>query len=113
VEYAPASAFRNASGGDLHLAAGSLPSIVDRGAALAAGKAGVDMDEQARTGAPDIGADERIVAAAKEGASAPADSAGGASMEPAPGGALGDAADRGTGSRRSRRSGVAAPDFSL
>ena len=118
VESAPASSFRDAPGGDLHLAAGSLPSIVDRGAVLAAGKAGVDMDEQARTGAPDIGADERIATASYEGASAPADSAGGASLEPAPleassGGELRDVTGRSLKGRKARKAGSPSAEFNL
>lgn len=69
LEYAPSSSFANAAAGDLHLASGTLSAIVDKGAALAAGKAGVDMDEQARTGTPDIGADERMSGLGKVGGS--------------------------------------------
>jgi hypothetical protein len=59
LERVPASAFAAAPAGDLHLASGFLPAIVDRAALLETGKAGTDMDGQARAGAPDIGADER------------------------------------------------------
>jgi hypothetical protein len=51
-----AGAFIDAADGDLHLTAGA--DAIDRGSALDAGKAGVDIDGEVHGDKPDIGADE-------------------------------------------------------
>ena len=55
VEGAPASAFVDAAGGDLHLAAGA--AAIDAGAP--AHGVDEDMDREVRDATPDVGADER------------------------------------------------------
>lgn len=55
---APLDHFVDANAGDLHLAPGS--AAIDAGEALTPGLVDTDLEGDARDGAPDIGADERV-----------------------------------------------------
>ncbi len=57
IEDAPLTEFVDGAHGDLHLAAGA--SAIDAGASVPAGLCDDDIDGDARTGTPDVGADER------------------------------------------------------
>jgi hypothetical protein len=58
VENAPLAWFVDAAAGDLHLAAGATGAI-DQGVAVDPGGCDEDIDGEPRTGARDVGADER------------------------------------------------------
>lgn len=59
VESASLDMFMSVADGDLHLTAGATDAI-DMGDALPAGACDDDIDEDARDGSPDVGADELI-----------------------------------------------------